>query len=300
MTKRAKADLAIVPIALCWSFSYYLNRVCLDEVGPFALNALRFIAAFAAAMAIAYPSLRKVSIRTIKYSLCIGTILTAIYITATYGVKYTSVSNAGFLCTLAVVFTPLFAFIFKGVIPERKLILVVMMCTVSIALLTLNEELKPALGDVFCILSAAISAGHLLVTESAVRKEGVNAFHLGVYQLAVVGILNALLAVTFETVYIPATMKVWGAIFVLAVFCTGFALVALVIVQKYTTATHVGVILTLEPVLAGFVAYFFAGEILLPRAYAGAVMLIIGILIMEIDVKSVAKILFQNNSHTLP
>lgn len=290
MTSQVKADLMLIPIALCWSFSYYLNSVCLREIGPFALNALRFIAAFAAAYAVAGPTLRKVSKRTLLYSVCIGTILSAIYIFATYGVKYTSVSNAGFLCTLAVVFTPICAFIFKKEIPGKKLVFVVIMCTISIALLTLNEELKPALGDVFCIISAAISAGHLLVTETAVRKDGVDAFHLGVYQLAVVGVLNALLAVAFETEYFPRTTAGWVSLIILAAFCTGFTLIALVIIQKYTTATHVGVILTLEPVFAGFVAYYFAGEILLPRAYAGAVMLIFGILIMEVDIKKLLKI----------
>ena len=295
MTKQVKADLVLVPIAVCWSFSYYLNRVCLDELGPFALNALRFIAAFAAAMAIAYPTLRKVSKKTLMYSACIGSILTVIYIFATYGVKYTSVSNAGFLCALAVVFTPIFAFLFKKEKPEKKLVAVVAICTVSIALLTLDEGLRPALGDVYCLLSAAISAGHLLVTESAVRKEEVNAFHLGVYQLAVVGVLNALLSGAFETAFVPKTAAVWGALLILAVFCTGFTLVALVIVQKYTTATHVGVILTLEPVLAGFVAYYFAGEILLPKAYVGAAMLVAGILIMEVDIKTFLRQRPNNN-----
>lgn len=290
MTKQVKADMMLVPIAICWGFSYYLNKVCFDEIGPFALNALRFLGAFAAVAAVSFPSLRRVNKITLKYGVYIGVLMTMIYISAMFGVKYTSVSNAGFLCVIAVVFTPIFAFIFKKQIPEKKLVFVVILCTVSIALLTLNEELKPAMGDLLCILSAVISAGHILLTETAVRKEGVNAFCLGVYQLGVVGILNAVFMVIFETEYIPKTLETWVAVIILAVLCTGFTLVALVIVQKYTTATHVAVILTLEPVISGFVAFFLAGEILLRRAYVGAAMLIIGILIMEIDVKKVLKI----------
>ncbi|MEG0392627.1 MAG: EamA family transporter [Anaerovoracaceae bacterium] len=55
--------------------------------------------------------------------------------------------------------------------------------------------------------------------------------------------------------------------------------------QQYTTATHVGVIFTLEPVFAGMVAFFLAGEVLLPRAYAGAVLLLVGLFVMEIDLE---------------
>lgn len=68
--------------------------------------------------------------------------------------------------------------------------------------------------------------------------------------------------------------------------------------QQYTSANHVGVIFTLEPVFAGFVAFFFAGEILLPRAYVGALLLISGCFIMEINFKSRKKkiIEYHNNA----
>lgn len=288
MTKQVKADLILVLVAVSWSFSYYMTRLCLSELGPFALNACRFIIAFTAVFAIAFKDLRKVSKTTLGYSVLIGSVLATLYAFSTFGIKYTSVSNAGFLVAMSVVFTPIFAFIFKKVRPEKKLILVVIMSTVSIALITLNEELKPALGDILCIISAVLGAAHVLLIESAVRKEGVSAAHLGVYQLAVVGVLSLAMAAVFETSYIPVTAGVWGLVLLLAVFCTGFNIILLTIAQQYTTATHVGVILTLEPVLAGFVAYFLAGEVLLGRAYIGAAILIAGILIMEIDIKKSA------------
>ena len=44
-----------------------------------------------------------------------------------------------------------------------------------------------------------------------------------------------------------------------------------------------------EPVFSGIVAFFFAGEILLPRAYAGALLMLAGLFFMEFDVKGLLK-----------
>ena len=94
------------------------------------------------------------------------------------------------------------------------------------------------------------------------------------------------MAFIVETPQLPETGQVWGAVIFLSVFCTGVAFVLQPVAQQYTTASHVGVIFTLEPVFAAIVAYFFAGEVLSAKAYIGAVLMLASILIMEIDFKS--------------
>lgn len=284
----------VTMVAVLWGFSYYMVSISLGELGTFALNSYRFIGAFAVAMTIAFKSLRKVNRDTVKYAALLGMVLTTVYVFATYGVKYTSISNASFLCALTAVFTPILAFVFKKEKPDKKLIFVIFLCIVSIVLLTLNKELKPALGDVLCLISTIAGAAHLLLTETAVRKESVNAFHVAVYQLAFVGLFSLVLSAAIETSHVPETPKIWGAVIFLSIFCTGAAFVTLAMAQRHTSASHAGVILTLEPVVGGIVAFFFAGEVLLPRAYAGAVMLVAGILILETDIKKVFKKVHKN------
>jgi drug/metabolite transporter (DMT)-like permease len=53
--------------------------------------------------------------------------------------------------------------------------------------------------------------------------------------------------------------------------------------QQYTSATHVGLIFTLEPVFSAAVAFFFAGERLLPRGYLGAALMLLSLVLMELD-----------------
>ena len=287
MTKQLKSDLMLLLVVLFWGISYVLMDLSLTEMDPFTLNAFRFCGAFFIAFMISFPKLKTVNRVTIKYSFYVGVALIFVYIGATYGVLYTSLSNAGFLCALSVVFTPIFGFIFKGTIPDKKLIIVVLMCILGIGLLTLNNDLKPALGDILCLVCAVAYAFDLLITETAVSKEEVNAYQLGVFQLGFAGAGNLILSFIVEKPTLPHSPKVWAASIFLAIFCTGIAFVVQAVAQQYTSANHVGVIFTLEPVIAGIAAFMLAGEILLPRAYFGAVILILSLFIMEIDFKNI-------------
>ncbi len=270
-------------VALFWGASYYLSAVGLESLDVFNLNALRFIIAFLLAAALSYRSIRSVTRETLTYSALLAVILTAVYIFATYGIKYTSVSNAGFLSSLAIIFTPILVFIIDRRVPEKKLVVVIAVSVIGIALLTLNDRLVPAVGDILCIICAVFYALHLVVTEKIVKKASVNAFHIGVFQLGFTGLFNLVFSFIIERPGLPDSMKSLAAVLFLSVFCTGIAFIVQSVAQQYTTASHVGVILTLEPVFAAVVAYIFAGEVLLPRAYFGAALLIISLLIMEIN-----------------
>lgn len=289
MKKYVKADLMLVLVTMCWGVAYYMIDICLLEMDTFSLNAFRFLGAFIIAAIVAFPKLRSVSRTTVKYSFFIGISLVFAYIGCTLGVKYTSLSNTGFLCALTVVFTPVLAFFVKKQKPEKKIAVVVAICLAGIALMTLNEQLKPAAGDFFSLLCAFAYAVDLLLTESAVSREDVDAFQIGVFQMGFAGIFMLALAFIFEEPSLPSSGVCWGAALFLTVFCTGLAFITQAIAQQYTTASHVGVVFTLEPVFAGVSAFLLAGEVLLPRAYLGAVLLFAGILVMEVDIKSLLK-----------
>jgi drug/metabolite transporter (DMT)-like permease len=284
MTKQMKADIMLLMVTLFWGISYWLIDLSLADVGPFTLNALRFLIAFFVAGAFAFPKLKTVNKATLKYSAVIGVALLFVYIGATFGVRYTSLSNAGFLCALTVVITPIMAFALLKQKPEKKLAVAVLMSLIGISLLTLKENaIQLALGDLLCIMAAFAYAVDLLITETAVKKEEVNAFQLGVFQLGFTGIYNLVLAFLIETPALPQSTSVWSAVLFLSIFCTGAAFIAQAVAQQYTSASHVGVIFSLEPVFAGFVAFSLAGEILTVQAYIGAVILVSSLFIMELD-----------------
>lgn len=293
MSKQVKADGILVLVTLCWGVSYLLVDMSLTDVDPFTLNAFRFLGAFAVAAAFSWKRLRSVNKTTLKYSLLVGFALFFVYIGTTFGVKYTTLSNAGFLCALTVVFTPILNWLFFRKMPDRKLSLVVVICFAGIALMTLGDDFSINManlkGDLLCIMCAVCYAMDLIFTEKAVAKEEVDAYQLGVFQLGVTGVLNLLMSFIAEEPHFPGSAEVWGAVLFLSLFCTGVAFILQPIAQQYTTASHVGVIFTLEPVFAAIVAFFFAGEVLSPKAYLGAALMLASILLMETDLKKFSK-----------
>ncbi len=283
MTKQRRADLLLVLMTACWGMSYYLTDRCL-EVGmtPMGLNAFRFLTAFALLSAIFCKNVARISRATVKYSLLVGLALAGTYVFYGYGITRTSLSNAGFICALPVVFTPVLDFLINRKKPRPVLLAALVLCAAGLAMLTLNESFRPRSGDLLCLGVALCYAIDLLITERAVREPDVDPLALGVCQLGVVGVITLALALLFETPRLPSTPFTWGAALFLGVVCSGVAFVVQSVQQQYTTATHVGLIFTLEPVFSAIVAYF-AGERLRPLGYVGAAIMLASLVIMEID-----------------
>lgn len=293
MTKQMKADMMLLLVTLGWGVSYLMVDISLEDMGSFTLNANRFLIAFAVVAAFFHRKLKNVSKETLKYSVIIGVLLVFVYIGATFGIQYTTLSNTGFLCGLSVVFTPILSSVVYRKAPEKKLVLVIMMSVTGIALLTLKDNFSVnydnLLGDMLSIMCAVVYAIDLLVTESAVQKEEVNPLQLGIFQLAVTGVLNLVLAFIFEKPHLPTTPRIWTTVLFLAIFCTGVAFVVQTIAQQHTSASHVGVIYSLEMVFAGLIAYIFADDVLTFKSYIGAVLMILSLLIMEINFEGIIK-----------
>ena len=293
MKTQIKADMMLVLVTLCWGVSYYLIDVALAELGPFTLNAYRFLGAFLIAGIIAFKKLKTVNMETLKYSFLVGSALVFVYIGATFGVMYTSLSNAGFLCALTVIFVPIIEFVFLKKRPEKKMLIAVTMSLIGIMLLTLKDDFSINFGnlkgDLLSMMCAVAYAIDLILTEKAVSHEKVNAFQLGVFQLGVTGVYMLILGFVFETPSVPGEASVIGSIAFLSIFCTGVAFIVQAIAQKYTTASHVGVIFTLEPVFAGIVAFFFAHEVLTFKSYIGAVIMVAALFVTEIDFEGMKK-----------
>ena len=293
MSKQLQADGILFLITFCWGVSYFLMDICLGEIDPFTLNAFRFLGAFAIAVALSGKKLSNVSKETLKYALIVGSLMVFVYIGATFGVKYTTISNSGFMCSLTVIFTPIMEWIVFKKRPSKKFSLVLLICITGIALLTLGNDFSLNIahlkGDLLCVMCAFSYAILLIFTEIGVSKEEVDPYQMGVFQIGITGVLNLVMAFVLETPHFPETMAVWGAVAFLAIFCTGVAYIMQPIAMQYTSAGHVGVIFALEPVFSAIVAFMFAGEVLFPKQYLGGALMLFSIILMEVDIKSFIK-----------
>ncbi len=282
MNKQRKADLLLVMVTAFWGISYFLMDLSLTDLPPLNLNAIRFLGAFVFLALVFAPKMRHITPATWKYSLIVGLFLTAVYISCTYGVLYTSISNAGFICALPVVTTPLLQYFFTGKKPGRRLGVCLVLCTVGLGLLTLGDSFRPALGDLICLGTALFYALDLIFTEQAVARPDVDPLQMGILELGVAGAVQLALTLLLEEPHLPSTPVIWGSVLFLTLFCTGFAFVVQTVQQQYTTASHVGLIFTLEPLFSAIVAYFLADEVLSLRGYVGAALMMSSLVLMEL------------------
>lgn len=285
MNSQARGDLMLIVITIFWGASYILTKIGLEALQPFNLTALRFTIAFLTAAAVFKSNILRSDLRTIRYALILGIILFLVFISMTFGLKLTSASNAGFLISLSVVFIPILSFIFLNQRIERKAITGVCFAIVGVALLTLSTKISVNNGDVLCILCALLFAIHVVLTGVFTRK--VDSIALGVLQLGFVGVFSIVFSALTETLRLPNTALSWFTVLALSIFCTAAGYIVQATAQRYTSATHTGIILSLEPVFSAIFAYAFLGEILSLRGYLGAFILLIGVLITEIDFKKI-------------
>jgi drug/metabolite transporter (DMT)-like permease len=283
MKKQIKADLLLIMITMFWGASCILTKIGLGGILEFNLIALRFTIAFSLLAIIFWKKLKNTDLKTIKYAAILSGLLFATFIFMTFGVKYTTVSNAGFLTCLAGVFIPLMTFVLSKKRPELKVIISVCLAFFGIAFLCLNDKLLFNIGDLLCILCSLTFAAHIMVTGIFTSK--VDSVSLSVLQLGFVSFYSAIFSCVFENPRLPNTYSSWFVVIALSVFCTAAAFLIQTVAQKYTTSTHTGLIFSLEPVFSSIFAFFFAGEILTIRGYLGALLLICSILLVELDFK---------------
>ncbi|MEH7523410.1 DMT family transporter [Bacillus sp. JJ1503] len=285
MNTQLKADFTMLVVTLFWGSSYLFMKMGLESIQGFNLIALRFGIAFVLAGLVFYKRFMHIDFQTIKYGFLLGTILFSAISVVTIGVKSTSVSNAGFLFSLAVVFVPLLLAIFFRQKTEKRVVIGVVFAIAGIALLTLNDGFSISSGDFLIILGALFYAIYIIVTDKLTKN--VDSISLGILQLGFTGAWGLLLSLFFENPHLPNTTESWVSILALSIFCSAIGFIGQTAAQQYTTPTHTGLIFSLEPVFAALFAFIFAGEVLSEKGYIGAFLVLIGILTTKIDFKKV-------------
>lgn len=280
MNKQLQANFLIVLVALFWGSTYFLTKMAIEELEPFNLTALRFGTAFIITALFFFKRIRNADRTVIKYSIILGVLAVIAVLSMTFGVQYTTASNAGFLISLSVVMIPSISVVVLKKKIKAKLLLSVILATIGIVCLTLNEQLTINKGDILCILCAASFAVQVLIMERIPKSA--DSVAIGALQLGITAVVNFILSFSLENFTVPRDFKVWGVIVILGVFCTAFCYIIQIYALKNTSAIQAGIILSLEPVFSAIFAYIFLGELLSKQGYIGAILLFISVILAGI------------------
>lgn len=283
---RWQADSALAFVAVIWGSTFVLVKEALADVSTLYFLFLRFSLASFCLIALFAPALRKMPRRELLEGLGAGALaglfLWLGYILQTFGLKYTTAGNSGFLTGLYVVLVPLIGAAFLRKRPTGREILGIAIATVGMVVMTLPSliaNLRMNLGDALTLACAVAFAFHLVTVGHYSQKRRTEALVLG--QIACAAILSGC-SLHLETIHIVWSRAVWVAILLTAIFATAVAFALQTWAQRYTTATRTALIFALEPVVALVAAVILGGEPVTRYAVTGGALILAGILAVEL------------------
>lgn len=292
INKPLVADLALLFISFVWGATFVMVQDAVSILPPFAFNAVRFFTAFClfSCLALFTPGMKeKFSMDSIKRGVIIGIWLFSGYSTQTFGLLYTTSSNAGFITGLSVVLVPIFAFFMLRHRIRLQAVTGISLAAIGLYLLTMTGPVSFNKGDLLILFAAASFAMHIVFTGKF--SPGQSALVLCMIQVAVVSVLNLIFSLMFEDFIGLASSgmiikpNVVIALIVTACFGTVFAFLTQTRLQKFTTPTRVALIFSTEPVFAAAAGYIWAGERLGVTAIIGCVIILSGMIISEMPVR---------------
>jgi drug/metabolite transporter (DMT)-like permease len=294
MTKQVKADLALLFVTIGWGASFMLTKNALAHLETYNFLAIRFFVAFVISAIIFRKQMLKIEKKTLKYGVILGVILFASYAFQTVGLNYTTVSKSAFITGFNVVLVPFFSTILMKNKLDLRSYVSVGMAFVGLAFLTLNHSISNInIGDLYTLICAIITAVYIiLVGKYTVKVESIS---FAIIQIGTVCVLSLLFSFITETPTITTNTSAWISIIILSVVCTSGAFIIQMVAQKFTSPTHTALIYTGEPVFAGIFGYIFVHEVLGLRGIFGAVLIISGMLMSEIDFKIILQNVFHRN-----
>ncbi len=284
-TARWQADLALALVALVWGTTFVVVKQAITQISTLYFLSLRFSLASLCLLLLFLPSFRKMT-RTqlwcgLRGGFIAGLLLWSGYVLQTFGLRYTSAGNSGFLTGFYIVLVPLMGAAIYRQRPSARELTGVAIATAGMIVMTMPSSgtaFSINFGDFLTICCAVAFAFHLLVLGHFSKREKVEAVALG--QIACAALLSTVSLAVERPAAKWSPSVVW-AIVLTAVFATALAFALQTWGQKHTTPTRTALIFALEPVFALVTAIAF-GEQARWFAFVGGSLILLGIVAVEI------------------
>jgi len=284
VTERARAELALFAVTMVWGASFTLVKAALGDAGTVVFLLLRFTLA---TTILALFARRALAAGLMMDPLAwqggwrAGLCLATAYLCQTGGLRYTTAGKSAFITALCTVLVPFFAAAVYHTKPQRSELTGVAVAMLGMGLLTIpGADASLGRGEWLALGGAVAFAAHIVITGHYAGRAGVNAFSL--LQLGVAAAIFLAALPWFEPVRLEVTPRLLAALAVTALLCTAVAFTVQAWAQRHTTPTRAGLIFATEPVSAAAMAWFAAGETLPPLGWAGAALVLAGVVAVEL------------------
>ena len=290
-----RADILCLVTAGIWGLAFVAQRIGMDSVGPLAFNGVRF--------ALGALVLAPLAVRSLRYpapapflaggepgfpwrsGLLAGTVLFSGATLQQVGLTCTTAGKAGFITGLYVVLVPLLG-LFFGQKPARGDMFGAVAAAVGLYFLSVTESFTLAPGVGLELLGAFFWAGHVLVIGWLSPRT--RALPLAAAQYAVCSILSLLGAFLFEDTTLAGLRGALWPILYGGIMSVGVAYTLQVVAQRDAKPTHAAILLSFESVFAALGGWMFLSEHLGVREFFGCALMFGGVLLSQLWPKKVA------------
>ena len=272
------AILALVVVTAVWGVTFVQVKDAVAIYPLFAFLAVRFGIATLALAPAAATRLRPLPRRGWEAGALLGLLLAAGYALQTAGLERTTVSSAGFITGLYVVFTPVIALLLFRTSIGVAVWFGVALSTVGLALLS-GVDAGTLTGDLLVLGASAVYSLQIVLMERYAPRYDALALTFVEMLTAFAGF--AVVAVALGQIELPRGTTVWGALLVTGIFASALGFLVQTWAQRRTSATRTALAFAMEPVWAGIFGFWLAGDRLGPWGWAGGVVIMAGIVVAE-------------------
>lgn len=279
--KRANVVLAFVGAS--WGLNYICMKISMEEMSGPWMVAFRFSIAFVVIALCFLKRLKNVNAEIIKASAVVGLLDAGMFVTLIQGIKFTTVTNAGFLCATSVVIVPILHAILIRKLPDKKVFLCCLIAIAGIACMTLKESLTIGISDLWCLGCAFSYACWVLATSHYVKT--CDGLQLGILQLGFTALYLIIFAMFTGPISFPASGRCWVAFLFMTIFCTAICYTLQTAVQKFTTPELASLMFCTEPISSAFFGFILFGEMVGIQGYIGAALILLAVVLSTVKLK---------------
>ena len=287
---RPRADALLLLVALLWGTTFVAQKLGGTNVGPLAFVSVRFLAATLFLLPIAVWEARRSTVRLSRRDLAggaaIGACLCAAALLQQTAMASTSATNAGFLTAVYMVLVPFVAWLVTRRPPRALVLLACAVALYGAWLLAGNAAGRGAddghwsRGDILVLVSDLIWAVHITLI-AQFRGIASRPMLLSTLQCAITGIVALPFALVWQPVSFDDVMGGLPAILYAGIVSSGIAFTLQIVAQRHTPPAEAALIMSLESVFAAIAGAVFLGEVLTLRAAAGALLIMLGVVMVE-------------------
>lgn len=281
---RPLATLLLLITTMLWGLAFVAQKSGMSGTGPLTFAAVRYALASLIVLPLVVREYRRRAAPISRRDRGLVGVLGLAFFLGVYlqqaGLVTTTVTNAGFLTSLYVLFVPLIALLVARQGPHPVVWIAMPLAILGVFLLNGGHLDGFNSGDLLMLGGAVCWAVQVLLVGQLARSTGLPVTVSGLC-FAVTALLSGLGSLVYEAPQLAAIAANWVEIGYTGIFATAIAFTLQAIGQQYVPPANAAIVLSAESLFAGLGGAVLLGERLPALGYLGAALIFAAIVLVE-------------------